>query len=143
MDDLVLHLVLAGVGGQAGVEVLDKALDAAQLVEGQSVVVDAEEHLETAAERVLVQVLVLDLLLGPEQVVAQLLVRHQLVAPAGQLGHDAADLVHQVRVLEEQALDEAAVDALLVLLGVEVEQVHAVLVLVQQVIDQRGRVLER
>jgi hypothetical protein len=57
VDDLVLHLILAVCRAHAGVQVFCQALNAVELVEHQSVVVDAEQHLQTATQSILVWVL--------------------------------------------------------------------------------------
>ena len=82
------------------------------------------------------------ILLDPEYVVAELLVGHELAAPARELGHNAAHLVGEERILQVEHAHEQHVHVLLVLLGVHVEQVDARLVLLQHVVDERHRVLQ-
>ncbi len=55
--DLVLHLILRARRIQRSVQVLDERAHSVELVERQSVVVDAEEHLHAATQRVLERIL--------------------------------------------------------------------------------------
>jgi hypothetical protein len=57
VDNLVLHLIFAVGGVQRAVQVADETLNTVELVELESVVVDAEQHLQAAAQRVFVRIL--------------------------------------------------------------------------------------
>ena len=128
-DDLVLHLILGRCRIERAVEVLDQSLDTAQLVESDTVVIDSEEHLQASTERVLERVLLIQLLFSPQDVLAQLFVGHQLLAPAGKLCDDTAHLVDEEQVLHQQQTIERLIDVLLVFLGIQMEYVDAVLAL--------------
>lgn len=69
------------------------------------------------------------MVLDPIDEVLKLLVSHDLSTPAGELGDNTAHLMDQIGVLEVEHANERLEDVLLVLFGVNVEDVHSVLVL--------------
>jgi hypothetical protein len=55
--NLILHLILAARRVERALQILDKHAHAVKLVEGQTIVVNSKQHLQTSAERVLIWIL--------------------------------------------------------------------------------------
>ena len=86
--------------------------------------------------------LVRQLILQPLQVEGQIRLVHLLTAAAGQLGQDVGRHVDDESVLTVQQVQEGAPDALLALVSIVKEHVHASTVLLQDVINQHQHVLD-
>jgi hypothetical protein len=52
VNHLILHLIFARGSFQTEVQVINKTLDSVELVEGQTVVVNPEEHLQTPTQSI-------------------------------------------------------------------------------------------